>query len=204
MGANSYSEHVGGMYWGPKGGSKHNTSQRRRAAHRRVTSGRSMSSTCSVACSNALQQLPQQGSYERLVPAPPGALQGCRQVGAAQLHHQHLGLALHACSGNLADPRSYKQACCHMGRMFQHLAILSAQLGVSSHHFLAHTAGDAISVIYSTSEHQQQFCLVDRWGKDEAATHPGDDLKEGDHIGVLERLQGRDFPHCRFRWMCLP
>ena len=57
---------------------------------------RSGSKTCPVAGSDALQQLPEQASDQRLTPADLGMVQGCSQVSAAELHDQHMCVSLHA------------------------------------------------------------------------------------------------------------
>ena len=94
--------------------------------------------TCSVAGCDALQQLLQQGSDQRPVPAPLGALQGGRQVCAAELHHQHMGVALHT------RTLSHRLQC-----FLYEVAVMNStrpvHLGATSQHHLAHSTVAAAS-----------------------------------------------------------
>ena len=49
-----------------------------------------------MACCNSLQQLPEQAPYQHFIPTDLSIVQSCSQVGAAELHDQHMRVSLHA------------------------------------------------------------------------------------------------------------
>lgn len=165
--------------------------------------GRSRSRTCPVACCDALQQLPEQAPYQHFVPADFGMAQGCSQVGAAELHDQHMRVRLHA--AKMWAAVSATRAAVKLGSFTLAMYELSVRPDtLCSSSFItdaviSKNAQLGIMVLWELmSPSRCSFALKTK----RHPAHLCEHIMKGNHIGIIDCLQSCDLTQGSICWIC--